>query len=333
MVLCRRRAVSIVHVLAAAVLAGSVAAALAGCERAPTPETASEATYRFTMVIYDSPGNPFWTKVVNGTKEMAELLDCSVDIQYADGDAPKQRHILSSAIANKVDGIGVALNYTDAYDDLVQQAIDAGIPVVAFNIDDELGAEGNARLAYIGQDMATAGYLIAKRLIAEGGLTAGDFVACPVESPEAVYAVQRYAGASRAFEEAGIGSEKIATGTISLSDTTTKLTQYLLGHKETDAVCGMGQMPMEAAPAACEAAGLDIPVVGFDLTRQIAESIREGKSIATVDQQPFYQGALTIMQLHFYRKYGLLPCSVNTGGAIVDRSNVDRVADLADTIR
>ncbi len=319
--------------LTIAVLAGALlAGALAGCEQAGS-DRAEGAAMRFTMIIYDSPGNPFWTKVVNGTREMSDLLGSSVDIQYADGDASKQRHILSSAIANQVDGIGVALNYTDAYDDLVEQAIDAGIPVIAFNIDDELGPDGNARMAYIGQDMVTAGYLIAKRLIADGGLEAGDFVACPVESPEAVYAVQRYAGVRKAFEEAGIGSEKIATGTISLSDTTTKLTQYLLGHTETDAVCGMGQMPMEAAPRACEAAGLDIPIVGFDLTRRIAESIAAGESIATVDQQPFYQGAFTVMQLYFYRKYGLLPCDVNTGGAIVDASNVDLVMDLADSIR
>jgi simple sugar transport system substrate-binding protein len=307
---------------------------LAGCvEKAAGPAAGGQAAYRFTVIIYDSPGNPFWTKVVTGAREMADLLGCTVDIQYADGEAPKQKNIMQTAVANNVDGIGVALNYDDAYDDAVQEAIDKGIPVIAFNIDDSQGMAGNARMAYIGQDMETAGYMIAKRLVQEAGLKEGDFVACPVESPEAVYAVQRYAGVRRALGEHGITSEVVNTGTVSLADTTANLTQFLIGRKNTAAICAMGQMPMEAAPQAAANAGLDLPNAGFDLSRQIAENIIAGKSLATVDQQPFYQGAQTVLQLFFYQKYGLLPCDINTGGAIVDKARAESILELSDSVR
>jgi simple sugar transport system substrate-binding protein len=181
--------------------------------------------------------------------------------------------------------------------------------------------------------METAGYVVTKRLVVEGDLKRGDKVVCPVEHPEAVYAVQRYAGAKRAFAETGIQSEVLNTGGVSLEDTLNKLTQYLLGHKDTAAVLAMGGMPMEVTPQAIQDVGLKIPNAGFDITRRIAMNIKEGKTIATVDQQPFYQGFITITQLYYNRKDGLLPCDMNTGGGLVDRAGADRVVDLADSVR
>jgi simple sugar transport system substrate-binding protein len=58
-----------------------------------------------------------------------------------------------------------------------------------------------------------------------------------------------------------------------------------------------------------------------------------GKIIATVDQQPFYQGFLVVTQLYYNRKYGMLPCDINTGGGLVDKSNIDMVLELSDSIR
>jgi Xaa-Pro aminopeptidase len=68
------------------------------------------------------------------------------------------------------------MNVDDAYDGVVKKARDAGIPVVAFNVDDSQGAGGNARMAYVGQLLEEAGYKITKELIKRGGLKAGDFV-------------------------------------------------------------------------------------------------------------------------------------------------------------
>jgi len=326
----------------AVVVAMAVAVALAaltGCEKRTPATTGANAPenaggMRFLMAIYDKPGNPFWTKVVAGAQEAGKLFGCKVDVQFAGSDAARQNDILEVAVANRVDGIGVVLNFDDAYDAIVAKAREQGIPVIAFNIDDSQRAAGNARMAYIGQNMEDAGYLIAKRLVAEAGLKAGDSVVCPVESPEAVYAVQRYAGVRRALEESGIRSEVLNTGAVSLEDTLNKLTQFLLANKETRAVCAMGGMPMEMAPKASEDAGLGVlPNAGFDLSRQIARNIQEGRTLATVDQQPFYQGLLTVSMLYYNRKYGLLPCDVNTGGAVIDKTNVAGVIDLAETVR
>lgn len=289
--------------------------------------------YRFTMVIYGTTGNPFWAKVVSGAEETAETLGVRVDIQYADNEPEKQNNILETAIANRADGIGMIINLDDAYDKTVKKAIDAGIPVIAYNIDDTKGPDGNARLAFIGQDFVTAGYLITSRLIETYDIGSGDHVVCPVEHPEAVYAAKRYEGVKKALDEVGASSEVLDTGAVSLEDTLNKMTQYLVGHSDTDAILAMGGMPMEMAPKAAEEAGMDIPNAGFDITKTIINNILDGKSLATVDQQPYYQGSFTIMQLYMNQKYGLLPCDINTGGAIIDKSNAQVVLELADTVR
>ena len=303
----------------------------------PGPTTSApvvqEEQYRFGFIIYGSQGNPFWTKVVAGVEEACDKLGCKASIQYAQNDPIKQNNIAEMMIAKKVDGIALCLSNSDSYDKVVQEAIDLGMAVVAFNIDDVELAEGNARMAYIGQDMTEAGDTIAQRLIDDGGLKSGDHVVCPVESPEAVYAVQRYAGAKRAFDRAGITSEKIKTGTESLDKTLNRIKQYLLAHPETDAILGMGGMPLQMAPSAADDMDLDLPIAGFDISKVIAEDVKTGRIIATVDQQPFYQGFMAIMQMYYNRKYGLLPCDVNTGGGLVDQGNIDKVIELSDTVR
>lgn len=293
----------------------------------------AKTNYKFTMVIYGTTGNPFWKKVVAGAEETAKIYGVKVDIQYADDDAEKQNNIIQTAIANRADGIGVIINYDDAYVGSIKKAMDAGIPVIAYNIDSSKGAAGTARMAFVGQDFVTAGYLISKRLIATYKIGKGDRVVCPVEHPGAVYAAKRYEGVKKAFDEVGAITEVLDTGAESLDDTLTKLTQYLIGSKTTKAVLAMGGMPMEMAPKAIADAGLKIPNAGFDITKAILNNILDGKSLATVDQQPYYQGAQTIIQLYNNKKYGLLPCDINTGGAIIDKTNAKTVLSLADTIR
>jgi simple sugar transport system substrate-binding protein len=303
---------------------------------AATPALAASGKgegYKFAFLIYDSVGNPFWKPLVNGANEMADKLGVKVDVQFAENQPDKQNDLLETAITNKVDGIVVAFNVTDAYNKNVAKARAAGIPVVAFNIDDPKGAEGVERMAFMGQDFRVAGYLIGKRLVKDGNLKKGDFVVCPVEHPEATYAKQRYDGVKKALDEAGIKSEVLDTGAISLEDTLTKLTQYLVGHKSTNGVLAMGGMPMTIAAKAIADAGLKIPAAGFDLSKPIVQDIIDGKVIAAVDQQPYYQGAFPIMQLFFFKKYSLLPCEINTGGAIVDKTTAKAVLSLSGTYR
>jgi simple sugar transport system substrate-binding protein len=47
-----------------------------------------------------------------------------------------------------------------------------------------------------------------------------------------------------------------------------------------------------------------------------------------VDQQPYIQGFYPVIQLTLYLRYGIIPSDIDTGAAIIDRSNVAPVLEL-----
>ena len=194
--------------------------------------------FKFFLACVGAP-HPFWAVFENGMKDAAKLCGAEAVIEYAGGDDQKQVDMVYTAIAQKADGIGVNIQNDTIFDIPVKKALAAGIPVVAFNTDDSQHAAGNARLAYIGQDFVAAGYAIGKYMA--DMLPSGCFVACPVEVPGAVYAIKRYEGVKKAFDEKGIKTEVVDAGATSLPDTLQRVESYLLGHPEVKAVCAMGE--------------------------------------------------------------------------------------------
>ena len=68
---------------------------------------------------------------------------------------------------------------------------------------------------------------------------------------------------------------------------------------------------------------------GFDLNTFVLEEMQEGWIQVTVDQQPYLQAFLSIMQLYLHATYGLGNWSVDTGELTVTPANVDQVIELS----
>jgi simple sugar transport system substrate-binding protein len=289
---------------------------------------------KVTMIVYAGQSVEFFVPVVNGAKDAANMFGIDLDVQYSDGDPVKQNNQIETAIANKVDGLAVSIPDDNAFNVNLCKAANSGIGVVSFNVDSSKGdLGGTCRMAFMGQNFVQTGYLIAQRMIKDGGIKAGDLVLTPVEAPEAVYAVQRYAGVKKAMDEIGAKTELLGTG-FNLADAQTKEVQYLIGHPETKAIIGLGSVPLTVAPKAIQEAKVQIPLAGFDLTPDIIAGIENGTIIATVDQQPYSQGFYAIAQLALYFKYGLYPSNMATGGnGLVDKSNVAAVKALVGPVR
>ena len=78
-------------------------------------------------------------------------------------DVPAQIEMVRRAVADGYDGI--ALNIIDpvAFDAVIQETMDKGVPVVGFNVDDF--ATPNARLSSINQQLFKAGERLATFLL------------------------------------------------------------------------------------------------------------------------------------------------------------------------
>ena len=282
---------------------------------------AQEEPIDVTMIIYASPGVPFFQPLELGANTAAEMLNVNLDIQYAELDTVRQNNIMETAIANGVDGLLVEVWDDDAFDKAVCEAIANGTPVIAFNIDDSRGGDGNCRMAFVGQNFVDAGYVIGQRMIEEHGIGDGDVVFTPVEYPEAAYAVLRHEGVSKALSEVGATADLVGV-TDRLPEVLTAMTQYLLGNSDVAAIIGLGQQPMMMAEQAIAEVGLDLPIGGFDVAPEILQGISEGGITATVDQQPYSQGFYSVTQMAHYVRYGLYPSDMATGGAgLIDRTN------------
>jgi len=277
--------------------------------------------------IKSGASNFFFVPAVNGAKAAAAMTGLNLQIQYGNDDDATIVNQMNTAIASNVAGIAVTV--PDAgLNKVVCDARAKNIPVVAFNTNGATGQGADCVQAFVGQDFVLSGALIAQRMINDGKIKPGDHVFCPVESPDQVYAVQRYAGVMQALSAIGATCEVLGTGN-DLAPAQATLVAYLLGHPKTSAIIALGGTPLSVAPAAIKKANMNIPIGGFDLSSDILAAIKSGVITATVDQQPYIQGFQAVMEIALYLKYGITPSNINTSNrALIDKTNVDQVVPL-----
>jgi simple sugar transport system substrate-binding protein len=276
---------------------------------------------KVTFIQHCCSGATFFQPMQFGAEEAARLFHVTLTYVNADGDAARHANLIETAIADKQDAVIPTITVPDALDAAVKKARDAGLVVIAENIDDPEGAKGNAREAFVGQDFIVSGHMIGERMIAEHHLKEGDHCLLPVEFPELTYAVRRAAGVQSALKEKNITSEVIGTGTVDAEALNT-ISQAILANPKITCIIGLGTTPTTVAPAAAEEAGRPgIPNGGFDTNPKIMENIMAGKTTATMDQQPFWQGFLPVMFAAYEVRYGLRPADFDTGNNLIDKGN------------
>jgi simple sugar transport system substrate-binding protein len=287
--------------------------------------------YRFTYITHGGEENVFWNSVMLGMKEAADLTgsDAVMVRPKKEGDLAMEMSNFEAAIAEKPDGIVVPICYVELLP-LVKKATDAGIPVLVHNIDapnaeDRIKAGG---LCFIGQDLDYAGYFLAKSL--SKYFPSGSHCLILMEGPGMVWAEERAKGITQFLKEYGCSWERLDVS-FDLAVVESRTSAYLEAHPETKAVFSVGY----TAPIAgkiLKAKGVppgEVAIGTFDVVPLVVDGIKEGYTTIAIDQQPYLQGFLPLIQLVLMKKYALSAWDVNTGNAIVDKSNVDIVAELS----
>lgn len=144
-------------------------AAEAPAVEAPAVEAPAAGPMTFVLVPKNL-GNPYFDTANNGAQEAAAELGVTVLYQGTSAaDATQQIQLLNSLIAQKVNGLAVAANDSDALVPTGKDAISAGIPVVSW--DSAIGQDG--RVLHINQavlhDIGAIQIKMALDLAPEGG--------------------------------------------------------------------------------------------------------------------------------------------------------------------
>jgi simple sugar transport system substrate-binding protein len=231
----------------------------------------------------------------------------------------------NSAISAKAAGISCCLVDLKAFNGPTANAIGKGIPVLAYNADVPTG-NPNERLAYIGQDLYASGYAMGQRIV---NLVKEGDVALFIATPGQLNIQPRIDGATAAIKKLSGGKIKtssIATGS-QLNDEIAKIDAYYLGHKNLKGMFAVDAGSTQAVGqtvAKYKLRSKGVKAGGYDLTPTTLKFIQSNQLDFTIDQQPYLQGFLPVLQLFLYRySSGLVaPSNTNTGILFVTKENV-----------
>src|SRR5687768_10136091 len=187
--------------------AALLATALAACGQSSDDDNAASSgsagagnfpetpEYNFVFVNHVTT-NPFFVPTQYGIEDASALLGTRFQWTGSErADNAEMVNAFEAAIAANADGIAVAIVDLEAFNDPIERALAAGIPVVSYNAD-----AANGRLAYIGQDLYGSGFEMGKRIVEIVG--EGDVVLF-IATPGQLNIQPRIDGAIAAIEESG----------------------------------------------------------------------------------------------------------------------------------
>jgi len=289
----------------------------------------SHPAWKFAFInhAYD---NPFFQPTIYAIQDACALLGIPTATfegagkQNGDNQVAPMLDKMNAAISAKVDGLAVALIDPTAFNDPTSRALDAGIPVVAYNADVPAG-NPNQRMAYIGQDLYLSGQKLGARIanLVKAGPVAG-FIA----TPGSLNIQPRIDGAKQAIEASGlpITFSEIATGK-GLPDELSAIEAYYLGHRDLKGMVAVDAGSTQGTAQIMQKYGLAAKGVhagGYDLLEPTIQGVAGGHLDFTIDQQAYAQGFYPVLQLFLYKLSGGLqrPSDTNTGLVFVTKDTI-----------
>jgi simple sugar transport system substrate-binding protein len=308
--------------------AASLAVALAACSSQGGAQNTQAGgapagkTYTIAMVTHEQPGDSFWDKIRAGAQAAAKQE--GVTLKYSNNnDAGQQATLVQNAIDSKVDGLAVTLAFADQVGPAAQKAVQAGIPVVAFNSGISDYQKYGIKM-YFGSDEDLAGQSAGQKMTAAGGGKA----ICVVQEQGSVALEARCAGVKKTFPN----TENLQVNGADLPSVQQTIGAKLQQDPSISYIVTLGAPIALAALQAKQGANSQAKVVTFDLNADVAKDIQAGTIEFSIDQQPYVQGYMAVTSLWLNLTNGNdlgggKP--VLTGPSFVDKSNITKIAEYA----
>jgi simple sugar transport system substrate-binding protein len=285
---------------------------------------ASHPKYKFVMVNHVTT-NSFFTATQYGIADACAIIGCSSQWTGSTNSITSQMvSAMNSAMAAKANGIGVCLIDNTAFNQPVDKALSAGIPVIAYNADVSAGVK-NDRMAYVGQNNLTAGAAVATEIL-KLGIKKGDLVGGIIATPGTGNIQPRLDGAKPVFKKAGVDFVTVGTSATEGAPEYNKIEAWYAGNKDAKFMMAVDSGDSNAVAEFIQKKKLKGKVGAsvWDVGLPVCDAIHAGYVTTTVDQQAYLQGFDTIMQLFLYNVSGGLmkPTNTDTGLGIVTKANV-----------
>jgi simple sugar transport system substrate-binding protein len=283
------------------------------------------------------PGCPFASVVYRGARAAELDLGCKVDYVWSDWLPDKMVAQFKDAVAKRPDGIAIMGHPgPDAFATLVDEAIAKGIIVTSQNtslppIEEKYKDQG---FGYVGQELYASGVTLGKGAFKRAGLRPGDKAMVWGLLSQETRGL-RSKGCIDALKEEGVNVDYLEISDAINTDASLGppvFAGYVAKNPDVKLIItdhgGLTATAETYMKAARKRPG-EIYIAGFDLSAATAEAIKKGYTGVVLDQQPYLQGYLPILQICLTKKYGFAGLHIDTGAALIDKTNIDFVAPLA----
>lgn len=322
--------------------AAAVGLVLAGCTDGDDDTTATgDGQWCSDVDIVAFPGGPeggpFASVVHNGYRAAEDVLGANVRYYFSDWDEETMISQFREAMALEPDGMAVMGHPGDeAMGPLIDEAYAQGTQVTVVNVElpESQSQHATDGLGYIGASNYDAGRRLAEEAIDRTDAGPGEEAFVWGLRSQAGRG-ERTRGVVEGFEDAGIEvvyEEINAETNADAQAGTSTFTGVMSANPDVSIVVTDHGALTAAAETYMTAAGMeagDVYFAGFDVAEASVEAIKSGYLQLVIDQQPYLQGFLPILQICMTQKYGFSGLNVDTAGSFMDESNVEFIEELA----
>ena len=313
------------------VIAVSVLATV-GLTSCQTPYHDQKERYVF---VASNVNLPYWQEAQAGLMDAAQQMGVKAELTGPEKfDPPEQLRDFQKVMESKPAGILVSVTRPELLNDAINNAIAQGIPVIAVDSD----APNSKRVMFVGTDNYRAGSESAKRM---SDILKGQGQVVVITVPGQFNMDERLRGVNDTLKKyPGIkivqtiddkGDPRIANDMVSA---------LLKGKAKIDGMICLEASGGSGAAEALHRLDTKVPIVGFDKDPETLDWIDRDGITATVTQKPYVMAYYAIKfaddlhhnAVHEFKDWRTAPTApiptfVDTGTAIIDKSNVKTFRD------
>jgi simple sugar transport system substrate-binding protein len=279
-------------------------------------------SWRFVFVSHLTT-TPLFVPLQYGAQDACALVGCTYSwTGSATGDFAETARAIDAAVSAEADGLAVEIGDAPALSRSVEAALAAGIPVVAF----QANVRPVPNVALVGQDAHAAGWKIGTRigqLVKRGSITL--FAGEPEDEPlrlrlrGALAAIRRTSPAVRAT---------VVATTRDPYEASARIQRHLAGSKSLRGAFALEAVASEALGHAVvdQLRGKGLRAGGYGVFPATLDLIAKRELDFTVDEQPYLQGFVPVLQLFLTKLSGglLAPATTLLPVQLVTTKNLAR---------
>ena len=311
--------------LAAAALSGALLLAACGGDNG----TGGDDDAYDVAVVLKTLSSPYWLQVAGGVEDGAAAEGINVTLAGATAETQVQEQIdkVRSAITQQVDALVVAPTQAEQLQPILEEAVDAGIPVLLVDTDVE---DWDGKETFVGTDNYAA------------GVTAGEYILEEADSgsiavirgvPGNPSTDSRIDGALDTIEGSGIEVVADLSANSDRAEGRSVMADILQSNPDVSIVFAANDDMALGALEAIKSAGVDLAdilVIGVDGTGDAVDSMLAGELDASVAQNSYQMGRTSVELAVELLDGGSIDARVDTGVTVVTAETAEEYGSQLD---